>query len=152
LGTGTLNSSGVATFATSSLSLGSHVVVAVYVGDTNFTSSTSTADDETVNADATSTALSANVTSSVFGHTITLTATVSAGSPGSGTPTGNVHFYDGSTDLGSSALNSGGVATFQTSALDVGAHTLTAHYGGDANYNSSTSAGLVQTVQKADTA
>src|SRR5262249_25630939 len=146
LGTSTLNSSGVGTFATSSLSLGNHAIIAVYLGDSNFTSSTSAADDETGNADATQTALSANVNPSVFGRTITLTATVSAGSPGSGTPTGSVHFYDGSTDLGSRTLNSGGVATFQISALNVGAYTLTAHYCGDGNFNSSTSAGLTQTV------
>ena len=38
IGTGTLNGSGVATFTpTSSLSLGTHSITAVYAGDTNFT-------------------------------------------------------------------------------------------------------------------
>jgi len=43
LGSGNLNSSGVATFATSSLAVGTHNIVASYGGDSNFASSTSTA-------------------------------------------------------------------------------------------------------------
>ena len=41
LGSGTLNGSGVATFSTSALAAGSHVITAEYVGDTNFSGSTS---------------------------------------------------------------------------------------------------------------
>jgi hypothetical protein len=41
LGTGTLNGSGTATLATSSLTAGSHTITAVYGGDGNFTGSTS---------------------------------------------------------------------------------------------------------------
>src|SRR5262249_8175612 len=47
--------------------------------------------------------------------------------------------------LGTGTL-SGGSATFTTSALAVGAHTITAAYGGDANFLPSTSAALTQTV------
>ena len=41
LGTGTLNGSGVSTYATTSLALGTHSIVAAYNGDANFTISTS---------------------------------------------------------------------------------------------------------------
>ena len=40
IGTGTLNA-GVATFSTSSLTVGTHPITAVYVASTNFTTSTS---------------------------------------------------------------------------------------------------------------
>ena len=45
----------------------------------------------------------------VFGQTMTLTATVSVISPGTGVPTGNVTFKEGATILGMAPL-SGGVA------------------------------------------
>ena len=43
-----------------------------------------------------------------------------------------------STTLGTGTL-SGGVATFSTSSLAIGSHTITAVYGGDTNFNGSTS-------------
>ena len=53
LGTGTLNSSGVATFSTTSLAAGAHSLTASYGGDTTFSSSTSTAVSLTVTSGAT---------------------------------------------------------------------------------------------------
>ena len=77
---------------------------------------------------------------------MTFTATVTANSPGSGTPTGTVTFYDGTNVLGIGTLNSSGKATFTTSALAVGRHSITAVYGGNTNYTTSTSSALTQTV------
>src|SRR5262249_44884054 len=48
LGTGAVDGTGVATFTTSSLSVGNHAITAVYAGDTNFTGSTSIAFGQTV--------------------------------------------------------------------------------------------------------
>jgi hypothetical protein len=48
LGSGTLNSDGVATFTTATLSIGRHTVTAVYGGDDNFSDSTSFALDQDV--------------------------------------------------------------------------------------------------------
>src|SRR5207247_2342386 len=87
LGTGTLSTSGgvtTATFATGSLSKGSHSITAAYAGDTNFSSGTSPAVTQTVNQASSSTALASSVNPSVFGQSVTLTATVSAVAPGSG--------------------------------------------------------------------
>jgi hypothetical protein len=47
--------------------------------------------------------------------------------------------------LGTGTL-SGGTATFTTSGLTGGTHSITAIYGGDANFANSTSPGLTQTV------
>ena len=57
LGSGTLNGSGVTTFATSSLSAGTHSITAVYQGDTKFGGSTSQALSQVVNPIQTSMAL-----------------------------------------------------------------------------------------------
>ena len=65
-----------------------------------------------------------------------------------GAPTGMVTFQDGSVTLDTEALDSTATATFSTSILTVGDHTITATYSGDANFNTSTSAGLDETVQQ----
>jgi hypothetical protein len=88
---------------------------------------------------------------SVFGQSVTFTATVTAAAPGSGTPTGTVIFLDGAATLGSATLSSGS-ATLATSSLSAGNHTITVSYGGDANFNASTSAAITQTVNKSDSA
>jgi hypothetical protein len=148
LGTGTLNGSGVATLNTSSLSVGDHSVTVVYGGDTNFSTSTSSAVDQTVDQDATTSAVASSADPSVFGQSVTFTATITADAPGSGTPTGSVTFEDGSTDLGTGTLNASGIATFSTSGLSVAGHSITADYGGDTDFNSSDSSALSQTVNQ----
>lgn len=81
---------------------------------------------------------------------MTFTATVTAQQGFSKTtPTGTVSFFDGTQSLGSSSLNSAGVATFSTSTLAVGMHSITATYGGDSSFAPSTSAVLSQVVQGA---
>jgi hypothetical protein len=144
LGTGTL-SGGTATFTTSGLTAGTHSITAVYSGDANFAGSTSPALMQTVNKVASSTSVPASSNNpSIFGSAVTFTATVKPGS-GSGTPTGTVTFNDGATVLGPGTL-SGGTATLTTSGLGAGVHSITAVYGGDASFASSTSPGLTQTV------
>jgi hypothetical protein len=61
--------------------------------------------------------------------------------------TGTVQFFDGAISLGATTL-SGGSATLVTTGLAVGMHSITAQYSGDNNYNSSTSAILIQTVTR----
>ncbi|HTT33968.1 MAG TPA: Ig-like domain repeat protein [Methylomirabilota bacterium] len=93
---------------------------------------------------STSTALTSSANPSSSGQNVTFTATVSSASPG--TPTGTVTFLDGATSLGTSTLNASAQATFSTSSLSLGSHSITAQYGGDANFSSSTSSALAQVV------
>ena len=146
LGTGTL-SGGVATYSTSSLSVGSHSITVSYGGDGNFTGSTSSAVSQNVNQDSSSSSVVSSANPSVYGQSVTFTATVSANSPGAGTPTGTVSFLDGTTVLGTGTL-SGGVATYVTSSLSVGSHSITVSYGGDGNFTGSTSSAVSQTVNQ----
>jgi hypothetical protein len=149
LGSGIV-SSGKATLSTSTLAVGVHSITAVYSGNANYATSTSPVLSHTVNKAASSTAVSSSHNPSVFGQSVTFTATVAAVSPGSGTPAGTVTFKNGAAVLGSGTLISG-KATFSTSALTVGAHSVTATYNGSLDYNASTSAVLTQTVNKAAT-
>jgi Bacterial Ig-like domain (group 3)/Right handed beta helix region len=148
LGTGTLNSSGQATFSTKSLSVGAQSISAVYSGDTNNAGSTSSTLTETVNPLGSTTTLTTSAASRVYGQSLTLTATV-ASSTGTAV-TGTVTFMDGSTVLGSGTL-SAGKASFSTSTLAAGSHSLTAVYGGDSTVGGSTSAAKPVTVSQAST-
>ena len=134
LGTGSLNGSGQATYATSTLSIGSHTVTASYGGDTNFTGSTSGSVAQMVNKVSTTTTVASSNNPSVAGQSVTFTASVAPVAPGSGTPTGTVDFTDGATSLGTGTLDSSGNASVTTSALSAGTHTITGTYNGDANF------------------
>ncbi len=147
LGTGTLNSSGVATYSTTSLAVGSHSITAAYGGNSTFAASTSAATVVTVTAPAlaaTTTTLTASATSVTSGTSVTFNATVAPAS-GTGTPTGTVTFMEGTTTLGTGTL-AGGMASYSTTSLAVGANSVTAVYGGDSNYAGSTSTAVTVTV------
>ncbi|HEV2186879.1 MAG TPA: Ig-like domain repeat protein, partial [Stellaceae bacterium] len=130
---------GVGTFTTSSLSTGTHTVVATYNGDTNFlTSSGTLSGGQIVNQIATSTALTPSANPSTLGSPVTFTATVTPTS--GGPPTGSVTFTDvtTATTLGTQTLNGAGQATFTTSSLGLGPHTIAAAYSGDSTFSPST--------------
>ena len=101
---------------------------------------------------STTTAVTSSQNASVFGQSVTFTATVSPSAPGAGTPTGMVTFLDGGNSIYTGTL-SGGVATFTTSALAAGNHTITANYAGDASFSGSAASltGNPQVVNKAST-
>jgi hypothetical protein len=97
----------------------------------------------------TSTTLISSPNPSTVGQAVTFSATVSSSA---GTPTGTVTFNDGPAAIGSGTVDASGKATFTTSALSAGSHSMTATYGGDANFASSTSAVLTQVVEAVQTA
>jgi hypothetical protein len=145
LGTAGLNGSGVATFATSSLSVGGHSITVAYSGDAHYNASTSTTLTQTVNKASTTTTVASSLNPSTHGQSVTFTATVTPAFGGS--PSGTVTFKDGATALGTGALNTTThKATFTTSSLSIGTHRITAVYGGDTDVNSSASPKLSQVV------
>jgi len=87
--------------------------------------------------------LASSESSTTVGTSITLTATVSPS-----TATGTVTFYSGTTKLGTGTLGSG-TATLATSFSAVATVSLTADYGGDSTYSSSTSSAVSVTVTAA---
>jgi Bacterial Ig-like domain (group 3)/IPT/TIG domain len=101
-------------------------------------------------ATMTTTALSSSANPSVPGQPVTFTATVRPAS-GTGTPTGNVTFSDGGSQIGTVTLNSGGTATIgPASSLALGSHAITAGYDGDRNFAASTGS-LTETVSQVAT-
>jgi hypothetical protein len=143
--------SGKATLSTATLAVGAHSITATYNGSGTFIASTSLALTQTVKKAASSTSVTSSHNPSVSGQSVTFTATVKAVAPGTGTPTGTVTFKNGGTQIGSPQPLVGGKATLSTSALTVGAHSITATYNGSTNYNTSVSPALTQTVNKAAT-
>jgi hypothetical protein len=100
-----------------------------------------------VTAAATTTTLGTSTATAVFGQTVSLTVTVTSQA---GVPTGTVTFLDGTTVLGTAAVDSGGQATFAV-ALGVGSHALTASFAGTSGFAGSTSAAVTETVNRAST-
>jgi hypothetical protein len=92
--------------------------------------------------------LSSSPDPSAYGQSVTFTA---AASSQSGTPTGYVYFLNGKTLLSLLPL-SGGAASLSTATLPLGINGITADYGGDSNFATSTSNTVNQTVKGTGTA
>ena len=83
---------------------------------------------------------------STYGQTVTFTATVTPS-----LATGSVAFKDNGTTIGTASL-SNGVATYNTSALAIGSHSMTAVYQGSSQYDGSTSSpAITQVVNRTPT-
>ena len=150
----TLNGVGQASLTTSALGVGTHMITAVYNGDSSFlTSGPSFPLALSITLGGTITTLLSSANPSVFGQPITFTASVTAAFVGLGPPTGMVTFWDGTNMLRSSPVSSSGVATFSlTMPLAVGTYAITASYNGDNQFIFSSSAPVTQTVTMAATA
>jgi autotransporter-associated beta strand protein len=153
IGSGNLNSSGVATMSTTTLNVGGHPITAVYAATTNYGTSISSSLNQVVNQDGTSVALTVAPSQSVFTQNVTFTATVSAAPPGGNgpgsTPTGIVTFLDGGNSIGTGTLNGSGVATLTINNLPVGTHaSITASYGATGNFFGSTSPAVSEVVKQ----
>ncbi len=124
-----------------------HQITAVYSGDTNWETSTSTALALVAILLNDTVTLTVSPANPAPGQAVTLAATVSPSVPPVATaeqnPTGNVVFYNGTTVLGSVALtaslNYASVATLLSANLPGGQAVLTAVYAGDQTYEPGTS-------------
>jgi len=147
LGTSALNSAGIAMLVSSSLPAGSDTVVAAFSGNVIFAHSTSSGLALVEQQTATSTGLSASPNPATVGQPVTLTATTTPAP--AGIPSGTVNFYNGKMLLGTTAVNPAGMATFVSSGLPLGSHTLLAAYSGNTVFATSTSSPLAFTVRVA---
>jgi sRNA-binding regulator protein Hfq len=93
-----------------------------------------------------STALITSASPQTYGQPVTFTATVTGTGP---VPTGTITFMDGVNTMGTGALNGLGQGSFITNTLPAGLHLITAIYGGDVNFNGSTSGVLSQQISQA---
>ncbi|MEU9851190.1 Ig-like domain-containing protein, partial [Streptomyces sp. NPDC047985] len=127
-------------------------VTAAYNGSPDHAPSAGT-DTQTLNRATTTTALTSSPNPCVAGQPVTLIATVAPAAPATGTPTGTVTFTWGDGTASTSAPLVNGVATLtHTYATRSGSpFTVTAAYGGDTSYTTSSGTGT-QTVNQATTA
>jgi sugar lactone lactonase YvrE len=91
---------------------------------------------------ATVTTITTSSSPATVGATVTFTATTTATT---GVVSGTVNFSDGTTLLGTGTLNGSGVATFSTTALTLGTHSITAAFQTNTNFTAS-SATLTQVM------
>ena len=131
--------SGTAAFSTSSLAQGSHTLGISYSGDATYLAASTTVPETVLGA--TSIALGSSLNPASSSQVVTFTATVAPAAA-----TGTVQFYDGAALLATSALT-GGVATYSTSSLSAGTHSITADYSGSSAYGPSYSSALPEVVK-----
>jgi len=134
LATVSLDATGHATYATSSLPVGTHPITVALPGSASFTSVTSPVLNQLIqplqSAVLSVISLTSSLNPSAPAQPVTFTATVTIPGPFAFIPTGTVTFLDGATAIGSATLNSSGIATFTTTSLATGSHAITASYGG----------------------
>ena len=137
---------GIAYIIANGLLPGAHAITAVYAGSSNFTGSGSTPAPLTV----------LPVANSTFTMVGPLTNPQAVGQPasfaalvlplGGGSVSGTVQFTDGGTVLGTASVNASGIATFSTSTLGVGLHSIGARYLGRAGLAASAAVPALQTI------
>jgi hypothetical protein len=142
--TGTLNAQGVATAATTGLSVGRQQITAnnLWAAMVQHTASVPLIHTVLGAAVDTTTTLSGPA-SSTSGQSVSFTAQVRAGS---GTPGGIVSFRRDGTQFATGTLNAQGNVTVSVTTLPVGTLRITAHYLGGQGFNPSVSAPLSHRV------
>ena len=154
IGTGNL-SGGSASISVNNLAANTYSLSATYNGDATYCTSTSTNSISlTVSQSTPTIGLVSNLNPSTYGDNVTFTCTVT--NPNSfGFPTGTITFKDGATTIGTGTLSqasaNSSTAAFTLNSLIAGSHTITAVYGGNANFIGVTSSPLTQTVNQATT-
>ena len=143
LGNVTLDATGTASFAATSMAFGQHPISAAYGGDVVDLASVSATMTQSVQLRPTSEVLTASSTSLTGGQQVTLIAVLRFAGPVAAT--GNVTFTSNGATLGTTAIDSTGVATF-TANLLTNSPTVIATYSGDQVYAGSTSAQTSITV------
>ncbi len=141
LGSAATNAQGSASVTTSSLTPGTYSVIASFTGQQGSTASQSSPQTLTVTQIPTTLTVAANPATAVQGTAVTITATIGYGAT-SLYPSGTVTIKDGATTLATLPVVDG-AASFTTSTLGLGTHSLSASYSGDANFVNSSATGSV---------
>ncbi len=143
---------GTASATITGLPAGSNTIDASYSGDTNYAASSGATQTITVTLAPTTTTFISSISSATPvapGTSAILTATVLSTVTGT-KPTGTVNFVSNGTTLASAAVNtSTGVATVTTTTLPAGVYMITAVYGGDPGFATSTSTAIGISIRTA---
>jgi hypothetical protein len=146
LGSVAADGTGTAVLTTANLPVGTHTITAT-LAQTALLNGSSALVSEVITPASTSIALSASPNPVYQNSPLTLNVLLTT--PASFPASGTVQFLDGGTVLATPAIGAD-AATFITSSLAPGQHTLTAVFGGDASNLPASSAPLVVTVLASD--
>ncbi|MBU3867072.1 Ig-like domain repeat protein [Streptomyces sp. 4503] len=129
-----------------------YAVSATYNGDTNFTASVGT-DSQTVVQGGTATSVTSAPDPSTVGRPVTVATTVTAISPGTGTPTGTVtlDFGDGTPPVTAPLTGGTATAAHTYTGATGSPYSITATYSGDSNFSASTGTDLQSVGQSSTT-
>ena len=153
--TATTNTQGLATYTTSTLSVGPHTITASFAGSGSYTGAQSTSLSQQVQANPTAASLSASPNPVQQGHPLSVSVAVSA-TQGINAPTGSVALVQGSTTLATATLTTpmSGViatATVSISSLPAGSDSIQVNYTpADGNFVGSSSTLSTVTVDVPD--
>ncbi|HEX8815436.1 MAG TPA: FG-GAP-like repeat-containing protein [Terriglobales bacterium] len=139
--------SGQVDYTAGALSNGTHNITAKYSGDLNYLATSASFVQVVGQASSSAELTSSAKPYATPGLEVTFTANIASTVNGDTlVPTGKATFYVDGKAAGTAALNSKAIAAFSTHGLAVGTHTVTAQYGGDANFLAAASPALEQLV------
>ncbi len=135
--------------STAPTAVGNYTVVANFPGSVNYLADQSAPVPFTIARGSATIVLTSSLGSAGYGQLVSFTSTVASAT--SGTPSGSVTFSDAGTLLATVPLDGSGIATFSTSMLAIGAHSITATYSGDVTFLGGESAAAAESVSQAGT-
>jgi outer membrane autotransporter protein len=135
---------GKAELNTNAFAIGQYPMIATYSGDSNNAAAASSAVVLNVVLPKGTLVLTASHNTPPVGENLTLTANLTGITIAA---TGTVTFKVGTKTLGVSPVLNGRTAIFTTKSLELGAHSIIAHYSGDSLYPSMDSSALAITVK-----
>ena len=122
-------------------------ITATRAGDSNYNiSAPSALVSVRIHQANTTTSLTSSRNPAAVGQPVAFTATVTPIAPGAGTPAGTVTFKEGTILLATVAVDGSRQATYTTSSLAGGVHSIIATYNGDANFNGGASSVVDQLI------
>ena len=136
-------SGGNAQFAIVKPVVGNQSVVIGYAQQTNYAAAASQTENFTVTPAPVNVLLAPSTYYAKVGTSVTFSVSVTSWSAGPPNANGAVSFYDGSTLLATVPVDGSGHASYTTSSLAAGRHTVTATYAGGVNYGTGSSSATI---------
>jgi len=119
---------GDAQFTIATPAVGTHKVIVAYAQQSGYDAAPPWNESFTVNYAPVNVALTPSSWYATVGTAITFQAAITSWSAGPPNAIGNVYFFDGNTMLAGVPVNSNGQASYTTSSLTAGTHTIKAEY------------------------
>ncbi|MGA9672085.1 MAG: Ig-like domain-containing protein, partial [Terracidiphilus sp.] len=136
-------SGGNAQFTLNTPNVGSHSVTIAYAQQTNYAAAKSQAETFTVTPAQVIVSLTPSTWFARAGTNLTFQAAVFSWSAGAPNANGAVSFYDGAKLMSTIKVNASGQASYSTTGLSAGIHTITATYAGGTNFASGSSSVII---------